>query len=158
IPALVISFDRDYLYPAAHLTMLVDPDVPYALQVQPMLAGGRVPPAAVPIRGPLHGVEPARSLEPWESRSPLGLDTSEERVKRPTQPTEGGLLGGERPAALSVRIGSADVAKLSGLLAVAHRYPTHPPSIAPLLQGGVVQLSVVIEHRGQRGRLAGGRP
>jgi hypothetical protein len=49
IPALVISFDRDCLYPAAHLTMLVDPDVPYALQVQPMLAGGRVPPAAVPI-------------------------------------------------------------------------------------------------------------
>src|SRR5690606_30405588 len=103
VPAGALALDGDRLHPAAHGPVLVDADVPDALQPDERgraVFGLGVPPAAVAVLGPLDGVEPAPALETREPRRAPGLDAGEERAERLVESSQGGLLGGERPAAL----------------------------------------------------------
>src|SRR5690606_7783922 len=135
-------------------------DMPDALQ--PDVGGGRVlglgvPPAAVAVFGPLHRVEPAASLEPGEPGGAPGLDTLEERAERLVQTPQGGLLGRKRPPALPVRVVGADVLQLPRLVAVPDGHPGFAVGDAAVFEGGVVGLPVVLQARGERGGLLGGR-
>jgi hypothetical protein len=95
----------------------------------------------------LVGLEPRSAHLPPGPPLLLGVpDTLEERLVDGVEAAEGLLLGGEGMAALPVRVGRADLLELDGLIAVGDRHPTQPPGLAPLLQRGVVQVTVVTEQ------------
>lgn len=85
------------------------------------------------------------------------LDAGEERGERFVQSAQRLLLGRERPAALPERIGVANVLQLVGLHPVADRRSTHPEGVTTLLEGGVVEVAVIAEHRLKHDNLAAGR-
>jgi hypothetical protein len=95
-------------------------DVPHTLQTN---AGdgavrGGIPPAAVPVLGEVDRVEPVDTPETRIPGCPAGLDPTEERRERFVQPAQGGLLRGERPVALTLRIERPDLLELGRLLPV----------------------------------------
>jgi hypothetical protein len=129
-------------------------DVPDALEPDPHLAAARlgVPPAAVPVLGPLDRVEPAASPKPRVAGLLPTFHAAEEGGVWLVEPAQRGLLGAERPPALPVRVGSADVLQVAGLLAVPDCRARPLVSGPAVLQRPVVQLPVVFQHRHQ-GRL-----
>jgi hypothetical protein len=56
------------------------------------------------------------------------------------------LLGGERVAALSIRVGGADLLQLGRLVAVGDADLAQALGVAALLESGVVQVTVVGQH------------
>jgi hypothetical protein len=79
-------FDLDGFHPTLHLAVKVDFDVSNALQIDPL--GLMQPASTVTVFGPLHAVEPVRTLE---SRIPRldsrlsSLDPPEESGERPIE-------------------------------------------------------------------------
>src|SRR6266498_3083373 len=158
IPAATFPFRAYRLHRSSDRAVLVDPHMPDALEVHPscLPAWLRVPPTAIPVGWPCDGVEPATTLEPGVTGRAAVLDTTEEGSHRLVQASQGGLLGGEGPAALLLRIEGANVLQFGGLPAVAHGDPCHPVRGAAVLQCGVVELPMVFEARRECAGLSAG--
>src|SRR5690606_13308687 len=147
------------LHLATHGPVLVDADVSDALEPDESslrVLGLGVPPAAVAILRPFHGVEPAAPFEARVAGGASGLDSVEERGERLVQAAQGGLLGGKRPAALPCEVLAPDVFQVGGLVAVPDAYARSGVGGAAVLQSGVVELPVVFQARRQRHRLLDG--
>lgn len=161
VPAVALALHRNRLDPALHGPVLMHPHVPHALETYPgvdVVRGG-VPAAAVPIPWEDDGVEMADALEPGVSGLPAAFDPAEERLERLVQPPERRLLAGEGPAALTLRVERPDLPQLRGLIAVPDAGLRRvPPGIAALLQGPVVERTVVPQHLRQGLRLPDGGP
>lgn len=158
VPAGSLALHRDRLDPAAHGPVLAHPDVPDTLEPYacPRIVGGGVPSAAVAALGEGDGVEVPDALEAGVSRALPGLDPAEERLERLVQSARGGLLGGERPTALTLRIEYPDLLELGGLVPVADRgLRGVPVGVTAFLEGAVVQGAVVPQHLAEHGRLTG---
>ena len=153
VPTTAFPLHTDRLHLAFDRPVGVDTHLSDALQGHAPLVGQ--PPAAVPVLGPGHSVEPAPPLEPRVAGRHARLEPPEERTEGAVQSAQRGLLGGERPAALSGWVGSADVLQLGGLLGVMDSNPAHPVGGAAVLQRAIVKLPVVLQHRRQRPRLLG---
>ncbi len=156
VPAVPLPLHRDRLDPAAYGPVLVDADVTDALEAYAGLwvVGGGVPAAPVAVLGEGHRVEVADALEPGVSRRLTGLDAAEERLECLVQAAQGGLLGGERPAALTLRVERPDLLELGRLVAILDARPGDVPvGVAAFLQGSVVQRAVIPQHLAQRDRL-----
>jgi hypothetical protein len=112
----------------------------------PAAAVGRLPSGAVP-GDEQHLVEALIGLEPWVAgppRVPLGVaGTFEVGGEDRIEAAEGLLLGRERVAALSMRVGGADLFELGRLVAVRDFDLAEAPRLASLLESSVVQIAVV---------------
>ena len=159
VPAAAFPLDADRLHPAAHWAVLMHADMPDSLEPHERgrgVIGLGVPAAAVTVLRPFDRVEPTASLEAGETRLLPGLKAAEERGERPIEPSQGGLLGGERPSALPVRVVGSDVLQLGRLVFVPDRHTCLAVGGAAVLQRRVVQLAVVLQARGERDLLAAG--
>jgi hypothetical protein len=154
-PAPAFPLDRDCLDSSAHFSMLAHFDLSNPLQPHSYLTAARsaIPLTTVPVFWPLDCVEPAATLKPRIPWLLPSLDAAEERSEGFIQAAQRGLLGGERPAALPIRVVTADVFKVSGLVAIPHRDGRFLPSDATVLQSGVVQLPVILQTSGKSGSL-----
>jgi hypothetical protein len=92
----------------------------------------------------------------YYSSGAFSLGAAEERGERLVQAAQGGLLGAERPPALTVGVIPADVLQVSGLLPVLDRDPCALVSSAAVFQRGVVKLPVIFQARRQSGCLLRG--
>jgi hypothetical protein len=157
-PAPALTLDADRLDDTFDLAVGVDPHVPDALQVDADLPAirSRIPTTAVAVLRPVDRVEPASTFEPRKAGRLTGFHPPEERLHGIVETAQRGLLGRERPAALPVGVRPADLLELHGLIAVPDRHPAFAPRLAPLLEGGVVQLPMVVERGGERVRLLAG--
>jgi hypothetical protein len=135
-PLTALTLDGDGLDPAGHRAVLVDLHMPDALEADPgdRVVRGGVPAAAVPVLREVHRVEPVHPAKARIAGRLPGLDAAEERLHRLVQAAQGGLLRGERPAALTLRVERPDLLQLRGL----HPVPDGalrdvPPAVAAFL-------------------------
>src|SRR5262249_37248643 len=112
--------------------------------------------AAVAVLREGDGVEVTDALEPGVARGLPGFDAAEERLERLVEAAQGGLLGGERPPALAVRVEGPGGLELGGLVPVAGaRFRRVPVGVAAFLKGAVVQGAVVAQYPAHCCRLTG---
>jgi hypothetical protein len=105
--------------------------------------------AAIAIGGKLDRIEAILSLEAWLARRHPCLDPTKERLEGLVQPAQGGLATGEVHARQE-GIGSALVLQMRRLVAIRDRFPPFLPGGLALGKRPVVEMSVRIEHFGQR--------
>ncbi|RUP66142.1 hypothetical protein SSPNP10_19130 [Streptomyces sp. NP10] len=161
VPALALALDGHGLDPADHRPVLVDLDVPDTLEPYAghgVVRGG-VPAAAVAVPGEIHRVEPVHAPKARVARRVAGLDPAEERGERLVETAQGGLLAGEGPPALTLRVERPDLFELRRLLPVLDtRLRRVPVGVTALLQRPVVEGAVIGQHLAERDRLAHGGP
>ncbi|SIO88495.1 hypothetical protein BQ8420_19210 [Nocardiopsis sp. JB363] len=122
------------------------------------ILGCGVPPAAVPVLGKDHRVEPAHSTEPGIPGLLTGPHPPEERLKGLVQAPQRGLLAGEGPTPLPLGIKRPDLFELCRLVAVPDlRLRRVGVGVAAFLQCSVVQRAVVAQHLREGCLLALGR-
>ena len=150
VPAAVLPAQLQRLDRAAHRPVLTHLDRAHRLEggIRPRAGAARLPFRAVPgdeqdLAEPLVRLEPRIARLVLPPRDLRGPDPVEVRGEHRAEPAQGLLLGGERVAALPVRVRPPDVLELGGLHAVGNADAPRPPGLAALGQRGVVQVTVV---------------
>jgi hypothetical protein len=132
-PAASRTLDLDRLHPTLNLAVQVDLDLADALQIHPVLLCQ--PTGAIPIFGPLHTVESARTLKPRIPCLDAGLgrlDPPEEPGERLIESAQRGLLTRKRPHR-HIRARRPDLAQLRRLIPVVDAGLAVRPRIPALL-------------------------
>lgn len=141
-PAAAFSANLKCLHATHNPAMRGDFDLSDALEVHPRSDG--MPSSAVSVFGPLHTVEPAAALKPRITRTLRLLYAAEEPIECFVQPTQRGLLAGERPDGHVLTFAS-NVGELGGLICVANANLVVRPRFPTLLQRGVIQLAMRVQ-------------
>src|SRR4029453_3196829 len=148
VPAAAFPFELQRLPPPCDRAMLPDLEVPDGLEARarPVTGAGRHPFSAVPGDKP-HLVESLVRLEPRGTHpAPPRLWAPEDDTRGCIQAAEGLLLGSAGMPSLPRQVVLPDLSKLRALAVEADRDVALAPGIAPLLEGGVVQIAVVAQQ------------
>jgi hypothetical protein len=137
--------ESKHLHPADNRPVGLDLHLPDTLEASPCPPALRAAPAGTVTIHKVDRVPASRGLEARVAGPAAGPHSLEEALEGAVQAAQGLLLTGERPAALSVRVGPADLGELRGLVAVADRHAM-APCLPALFQGGVVQVAVGVQQ------------